>query len=108
MCTRDRSLLQPNSDPMNTTTTHATCPCCDRSIKIVETKSWGRQLAKHGYQAHNAQMTDGCPGSYLKADDLLSSAIEKAQGFIDWDETTDEAREKVWRPLLAKLRDAQA
>jgi hypothetical protein len=88
------------------TTTNAKtvcCPCCDRSIKIVESKTWGRQVAKHGYRSHNAQLTDGCPGSYLKADSLLSSAIEKAQYFIDWAETTDEAREKFWRPMLAKL-----
>ena len=86
------------------TTTHATCPCCGRSIKIRETKTWGRQVAKHGYSSHNAQLTDGCPGSYLKADSLLSSAIEKAQNFIASDYTTDEAREKIWRPMLAKLQ----
>jgi len=89
----------------STTATHATCPCCGRAVKIVDTKSWGRQLAKHGYRQHSAQYTDGCPGSYLQADSILSSAIRKAELFIDNADTTDEAREKFWRPLLAKLQE---
>ena len=54
---------------MNNTSNTAVCPCCGRAVKIVNTKSWGRQLAKHGYNQQSARIADGCPGSFINAED---------------------------------------
>ena len=89
---------------MKNTSKTAICPCCGRSVKIVDTKSWGRQLAKHGYNRESARISDGCPGSYVNAASPLQGAIDKAQRYLDDDTTTKDEAAGFWRPLLDRLQ----
>jgi hypothetical protein len=88
---------------MNTNTTKATCPFCDRAFKVRADKNYGPRLARHGHRAGGGRGNPyGCPGSDLLADQLTAHAVERAEFAAA--RAGQEDRERYWLPMLAKLR----